>query len=117
MIRITKFERRKRRVRYALRRKAGDRVRLSVFRSGRHIYAQLIDDRQGKTLASASTLDKELKVKKPATVDAARAVGALLAKRAKEAQVAHVVFDRGGYVFHGRVKALADGAREAGLAF
>lgn len=112
------FERRKRRTRYALRTKSG-RVRLSVFRSGKHIYAQLIDDGLGKTLASASTLDKELKgkVKSASTVEAAKSVGELIAKRAKEAKVSEVVFDRGGYIFHGRVKALADAAREHGLSF
>lgn len=110
--------RRAQRVRTQLRQKAAGRARLSVFRSGKHIYVQLIDDAQGKTLASASTLDKELKGKaKASTVEAAKAVGALIAKRAKEAKVEHVVFDRGGYLFHGRVKALADAAREAGLAF
>lgn len=111
--------RRKQRVRSALRRQANGRVRLSVFRSGKHIYAQLIDDAKNATLASASTLDKELKgkVKSPSSIEAAKEVGTLIAKRAKEAKVAHVVFDRGGYIFHGRVKALADAAREAGLAF
>lgn len=114
---VSGFERRKQRQRYKLRQVAADRVRLSVFRSGKHIYAQLIDDAQGKTLASASTLDKDLKVKKTGTAEAAKAVGALIAKRAKDAKVDHVVFDRGGYLFHGRVKALAEGAREAGMNF
>ncbi len=117
MKRITGFERRKKRNRFALRKRSGDRVRLSVFRSGKHIYAQLIDDAKGRTVACASTLDKDVKVKKTATIDAAKAVGELIAKRAKDAKVKHVVFDRGGYVFHGRVKAVADGAREAGLNF
>lgn len=117
MKQVTGFERRKQRLRYSLRQKAAGRVRLSVFRSGKHIYAQLIDDKQGKTLASASTLDKDLKLKKTGTQDAAKAVGALIAKRAKEAKVTHIVFDRGGYLFHGRVKALAEGAREAGMNF
>ncbi len=117
MAKIDKFERRKQRLRYNLRKKAADRVRLSVFRSGKHIYVQLIDDKQGKTLASASTMDKELKLKKTSTSEAAKAVGALIAKRAKDAKVTHVVFDRGGYLFHGRVKALAEGAREAGMNF
>ena len=117
MSRASNFDRRRERTRHAIRRKAGGRVRLSVFRSGRHIYAQVIDDRQGLTLASASTLDKELKTKKTAGLDAAKAVGELLAKRAKEAKVKDVVFDRGGYLFHGRVKALAEGARAGGLAF
>lgn len=117
MNRLTGFDRRKARVRFGLRKHAGGRVRLSVFRSGKHIYAQLIDDKQGITLASASTLDKDLKVKKPSTAEAAKAVGELIAKRAKEAKVEAVVFDRGGYIFHGRVKALADGARAGGLNF
>lgn len=111
--------RRKARVRYQLRQKAAGRVRLSVFRSGRHIYAQLIDDAKGVTLAAASSLDQELKTKFKlgATVEVAQAVGALIAKRAKDAKVGNVVFDRGGYLYHGRVKALADAAREAGLVF
>ncbi len=119
MKKIDPFERRKSRVRYHLRQKAAGKVRLSVFRSGRHIYAQLIDDTQGVTLASASTLDKDLKkdLKLGASVEAAKAVGALIAKRAKDAKIDNVVFDRGGYLFHGRVKALAEAAREAGLAF
>lgn len=110
-------DRRARRVRYALRKKAGDRLRLSVFRSGQHIYAQVIDDAKGVTLAAASTLDKELKGKKGVTLDSAKRVGELIAKRAKAAKVEQVVFDRGGYLFHGRVKALADAARENGLQF
>jgi len=113
------FERRERRVRYALRKNAIGRVRLSVFRSGQHIYAQLIDDAKGVTLAAASTLDKELKgkAKSSATLEAAKGVGTLIAERAKAAKVKEVVFDRGGYLFHGRVKALADAARENGLSF
>lgn len=112
-------DRRERRVRYALRTKAAGRVRLSVFRSGKHIYAQLIDDSKGVTLAAASTLDKDVKgkVKSASTVEAAKTVGELIAKRAKDANVKEVVFDRGGYLFHGRVKALADAAREHGLSF
>jgi len=111
--------RRKERVRIALRKKAADRVRLSVFRSGKHIYAQLIDDAQGKTLASASSLDKDVKskAKSSSTVEAAKTVGELIAKKAKDAKVTNVVFDRGGYLFHGRVKALAEAAREHGLSF
>jgi large subunit ribosomal protein L18 len=112
------FARRKERVRIQIRKKAVGRVRLSVFRSGKHIYAQLIDDAKGATLASASTLDKDLKgAKSSANVDAAKAVGAAIAKKAKEVKVKEVVFDRGGYLFHGRVKALADAARENGLDF
>lgn len=113
------FQRRRERVRFALRRNARGKVRLSVFRSGQHIYAQLIDDAQGRTLAAASTLDKDIKdkVAKPGTIEAAKTVGALIAKRAIAANIDNVVFDRGGYIFHGRVKALADAAREAGLKF
>jgi large subunit ribosomal protein L18 len=111
------FERRQRRVRYKLR--ASGRARLSVFRSGKHIYAQVIDDRAGKTLATASSIDKELRttLKSGSTLDAAKAVGSLIAKRAKAAKVEAVVFDRGGYLFHGRVKALAEAARAGGLTF
>jgi len=104
-------------VRTAIRRKATGRVRLSVFRSGKHIYAQIIDDKQGKTLASASSMDKDLKLKSPSSVEAAKSVGEVIAKKAKAANVKEVVFDRGGYLFHGRVKALADAARAGGLAF
>ena len=113
------FARRKERVRISLRKKAADRVRLCVFRSGKHIYAQLIDDRKGVTLAAASSLDKEVKgkLKSTSTVEAAKVVGQAIAKRAADAKVKEVVFDRGGYLFHGRVKALADAAREAGLSF
>jgi large subunit ribosomal protein L18 len=109
--------RRKQRVRTALRTKAADRVRLSVFRSGKHIYAQLIDDKQGKTLASASSMDESLKLKGTSTIEAAKSVGELIAKKAQAAKVKEVVFDRGGYLFHGRVKALADAARAGGLSF
>jgi large subunit ribosomal protein L18 len=95
-----------------------ERPRLNVFRSSRHIYAQLIDDTKGVTLASASTLDKELRDKvNGGTVEAAHQVGLLIAKRAVEKGYKKVVFDRGGYLYHGRVKALADGAREGGLDF
>jgi large subunit ribosomal protein L18 len=114
-----RFERRKRRTRFALRQRGGGRMRLSVFRSGKHIYAQLIDDEAGRTLAAASSLDKALRggIKTGADRKAAAEVGRLLAERAKAAGVATVVFDRGGYRYHGRVKALADAAREAGLSF
>ncbi|HEX2582022.1 MAG TPA: 50S ribosomal protein L18 [Dongiaceae bacterium] len=113
------FERRRERTRIHLRKKAPGRPRLSVFRSEQHIYAQVIDDAQGKTLAAASSIDKELKskLKSGANIDAAKEVGRLIAARAKEAGVDKVVFDRGGYVYHGRVRALADAAREAGLSF
>src|SRR5262245_28028860 len=115
---VNLFSRRERRVRTSLRRKA-TRPRLSVFRSGRHIYAQIIDDTKGMTVAAASTLDAELKKKLRTGADkeAAKLVGLLVAERAKAAGVEAVVFDRGGYLYHGRVKALADGAREGGLAF
>src|SRR3954451_23645447 len=111
-----RFERRRRRVRYALRQNGGGRLRLSVFRSGRHIYVQVIDDAAGRTLAAASSLDKTLReeLKTGADSDAARRVGLLLAERAKAAGIEAVLFDRGGYKYHGRVKALADGAREGG---
>jgi len=112
---VNKFDRRKNRVRYQL--KKSGRVRLSVFRSGQHIYAQLIDDAKGVTLAHASSLDESVKVKNTASIEAAKAVGALIGERAKAAKVKEVVFDRGGYLFHGRVKALAEAARESGLAF
>jgi large subunit ribosomal protein L18 len=95
-----------------------DRPRLNVFRSSKHVYAQVIDDTNGKTLASASTLDAELKeAGNGGNVEAARKVGELLAKRAKDKGVESVVFDRGGYLYHGRIQALADAAREGGLQF
>ena len=112
------FARRQRRARYKLRKAAGSRPRLSVFRSGKHIYAQVIDDRKGLTLAAASSLDEGLKaLKTGADKDAAKAVGKLVAERALKAGVKEVVFDRGAYIYHGRVKALADAAREGGLSF
>ena len=112
-------ERRRRRLRYQIRVKGGGRVRLSVFRSGRHIYAQVIDDTQGRTLASASSLEKEMRdeLRTGADKDAATVVGKRVAERAVAAGVTEVVFDRGPYLYHGRVKALADAAREAGLNF
>ena len=117
MAKMSLFERRRRRVRSALRARAGGKPRLSVHRSGRHIYAQVIDDAAGKTIVSASTLDKDLKDKAGATCDSATSVGKALAERAKKAGVSAVVFDRGGFLFHGRVKALADAARAGGLEF
>ena len=112
-------ERRRQRLRYQLRQKSGGRLRLSVFRSSKNIYAQVVDDAQGRTLAAASSLDKDLRaqLKTGADKDAATAVGKLLAERALAAGVSAVVFDRGAYLYHGRVKALADAAREGGLAF
>lgn len=111
--------RRKERLRYQLRQKSSGRPRLSVFRSGQHIYAQIIDDVQGRTLAAASSLDKGLRadMKTGADKGAASAVGKLVAERALAAGVTAVVFDRGMYLYHGRVKALAEAAREGGLAF
>jgi large subunit ribosomal protein L18 len=96
-----------------------ERPRLAVYRSNKHIYAQVIDDGAGKTLVAASTLSKDLKgkIKKTGTIDAAKQVGALVAEKAKAAKVQKVVFDRGGYAYHGQVKALADAARAAGLEF
>ena len=117
MAKLSLFERRRQRVRTALRARSSSKPRLSVHRSGRHIYAQVIDDTAGKTLAAASTLDKELKGKATATRDGAAEVGKAIAARAKKAGVSAVVFDRGGFLFHGRVKALADAAREGGLEF
>jgi large subunit ribosomal protein L18 len=117
MAKLSLFDRRRRRVRTALRGRAAGKPRLSVHRSGRHIYAQVIDDAAGATLASASTLDKDLKGQTGATKDGAAAVGKAVAERAKAAGVSKVVFDRGGFLFHGRVKALADAAREGGLEF
>jgi large subunit ribosomal protein L18 len=117
MARINPFEKRRQRVRTSLRRRGGDRPRLSVHRSGRHIYAQVISDAEGRTLASASTLEKDARASTGATVASAQDVGRRLAERAKAAGVSRVVFDRGGFLFHGRVKALADAAREGGLEF
>ncbi len=94
-----------------------ERPRLSVFRSNKQIYAQIIDDSEGRTLASASSIDKAIASKTVNKIEQAKLVGQLLAEKAKEAEVETVVFDRGGYVFHGRIKSLADGAREGGLKF
>ncbi len=112
-------QRRKGRTRYAVKASAHGRPRLSVFRSGRHIYAQIISDDDGRTVAAASSIDTGLKskLKVGASKAAAGEVGKLLAERAVKAGVKEVVFDRGEYMFHGRVKALADAAREAGLSF
>lgn len=113
------FERRKARVRTSIKKKGAGRIRLSVFRSQNHIYAQLIDDSKGETLAAASSLTSEIKttIKTGADKQAAREVGLLIGRKAKDANIVQVVFDKGGYLFHGRVKALADGARESGLEF
>jgi large subunit ribosomal protein L18 len=117
MAKLSLFERRRQRVRTSLRAKGGLRPRLSVHRSGRHIYAQVIDDTQGRTVASASSLEKDVRDTSGANVDAAVSVGKRVAERASAAGVTRVVFDRGGFIFHGRVKALADAAREGGLEF
>ncbi len=125
-VKTTQAQRRTYRTRNKIRRVNIERVgvretrpRLSVFRSGKQIYAQVICDIKGETLASASTLEKELKekLKSGATVEAANEVGKLVAERAKKAGVTKIVFDRGRYIYHGRVKALAEGAREGGLEF
>ncbi len=115
----TTAERRKARVRRAVLAHSGGRPRLSVFRSSKQIYAQVIDDERGHTIASASSLEKTMResLKTGATIEAAKRVGKELAERAKKAGVDKVVFDRGSYIYHGRVKALADGAREGGLDF
>ena len=115
----TSSARRTARVRRAIAASSGGRPRLSVFRSSKQIYAQVIDDERGVTLAAASSLEKAMReqLKTGATVEAARVVGKEIAERAKQAGVDKVVFDRGGYMYHGRVKALAEGAREGGLEF
>jgi len=111
--------RRKARVRRSIRARAYGKPRLSVHRSSKQIYAQIIDDEQGKTIASASSLEKDQRsaLKSGANVDAARSIGKLIAERAVAAGIKDVVFDRGAYMYHGRVKALAEGAREGGLNF
>lgn len=121
---ITKTDRNKvRKKRHYRQRKnivgTAERPRLNVFRSAKHIYAQLVDDRKGLTLASASTLDPELResIENGGNVEAASKVGQLIGKRAHEKGYTRVVFDRGGYLYHGRIQALADGARESGLEF
>ena len=114
MAKLSLFERRRRRVRTALKARSGGKPRLSVHRTGKHIYAQVIDDAAGKTVAAASTLGAKTS---GANVDAATQVGKDIAAAAKKAGVTNVVFDRGGFLFHGRVKALADAAREGGLEF
>ena len=113
------FDRRKKRTRYNVKRLAKGKPRLSIFRSERHVYAQIIDDEQGRTLAAASTVEKDIRggLKTGADMAAAAAVGKAVAERAVKAGVTQVVFDRGGYNYHGRVKALADAAREGGLNF
>ncbi|MGV6873284.1 50S ribosomal protein L18 [Pseudochelatococcus sp. B33] len=116
---LSSTDRRKARVRRALRAAANGRVRLSVHRSSKQIYAQIIDDAEGRTLAHASTLEKDLRgqLKTGADIEAAKVVGKLIAERAIAAGVKDVVFDRGAFIYHGRIKALADAAREGGLNF
>ncbi|MDH5667527.1 MAG: 50S ribosomal protein L18 [Nitrospira sp.] len=115
---VQQLARRRRRVRKVITGTA-ERPRLNVFRSSSHIYAQIINDLDGKTLASASSLDKALRtsLKSTGSIEAAKAVGKLIAERAKTANVNSVVFDRGGRIYHGRIKALADASREGGLQF
>lgn len=118
LTRIAKLKKRAGRTRTTLAKRAAGRPRLSVYRSGKNITAQVIDDAAGKTLASASSLEKDLReTMKGSNQEAAAQIGKLVAERAKQAGVEHVVFDRGGYLFHGRVKALAEAAREGGLKF
>ena len=117
MANLSMFERRRQRVRTSIRSRAGDRPRLSIHRSGRHIYAQVISDQEGRTLAAASTLEKDVRGTAGATVASAQDVGRRIAERAMAAGVTRVVFDRGGFIFHGRVKAVAEAAREGGLEF
>ncbi|MFC4349770.1 50S ribosomal protein L18 [Kordiimonas lipolytica] len=111
------FERRRQRNRTALKKRAGGRPRLSIHRTNQHIYAQIIDDVKGATLAAASTVEKDLREDSSKNIEGASKVGKLIAERAKAAGVKSVVFDRGGFIYHGRVKALAEAAREGGLEF
>ncbi|NNF79122.1 MAG: 50S ribosomal protein L18 [Rhizobiales bacterium] len=117
MAKLSTTDRRKNRVRRAVKARANGRPRLSVYRSNQNIYAQIIDDVKGVTLAAASSLDEGLKGKAGGNVAAAGEVGKMVAERATKAGVKEVVFDRGSYIYHGRVKALADAAREGGLSF
>ena len=116
---IDRTIRRTAKVRRRIKRAAGERARLSVFRSSKHIYAQVIDDVKGETVAAASSIEKDMRgqLKTGANIEAAKAVGKLVADRAGAKGIKDVVFDRGGYLYHGRVKALADAAREGGLDF
>ncbi len=116
MKKVNTLARRKARVRYAIKQKAGGRLRFSVYRSEKNIYAQIIDDTKGVTLVSASSKNKEITAN-GSTVAGAAAVGKLVAERAVKAGLKEVVFDRGGYMYHGRIKAIAEAAREAGLSF
>ncbi|MBV8978760.1 MAG: 50S ribosomal protein L18 [Alphaproteobacteria bacterium] len=114
---LTHFEKRRSRTRYRIKTNAKDRPRLSVFRSGKHIYAQIIDDASAATVVAASSNEKDGKLPKTWNLEAASAVGKRIAERAIAKGVKQVVFDRGGYIYHGRVKALAEAAREGGLEF
>ena len=116
---VDRTARRTAKVRRRIRRAAGERLRLSVFRSSKHIYAQVIDDRKGETVVSASSVEKDMRggLKTGADIEAAKAVGKLLAERAASKGITDLVFDRGSYRYHGRIKALADAAREGGLKF
>ena len=116
---ISLNDRRKQRNRSALKKKSAGKLRLSVFRSGKHIYGQIIDDIKGETVTSASSLDSEVKAKfkNGGTKEVATIVGKIIAEKAKKEGVTNVVFDRGGYIYHGRVKSLAEAAREGGLIF
>jgi large subunit ribosomal protein L18 len=118
-IQETSFERRKRRTRYKLKKANPNKARLSIFCSNRYIFAQVIDDKSARTLAAASSLEKDLRdsLKSTLNVAASAQVGALIAKRALEKGITTVVFDRGGHAYHGRLKALAESARQAGLQF
>ena len=118
-MRLTKSDHRDRRHRRVRKKVTGtaERPRLAVFRSSKHIYVQAIDDLAGRTIASASTMEADVRGGATATVEAAKQIGTLVGERVKAAGVTTVVFDRGGYLYHGRVKALADAAREAGLEF
>jgi large subunit ribosomal protein L18 len=119
MAHLTPIERRQARVRRQVRAAANGRPRLSVFRSSKQIYAQIIDDAKGVTIASASSVEKDLRgsLKTGADMEAAKTIGKLVAERAVKAGITQVIFDRGSYLYHGRVKALAEGAREGGLDF
>ncbi len=119
MAKLTTAERRRNRVRKAIRKAANGRPRLSVHRTNKQIYVQVIDDENGVTLAAASTMEADLKgqIKSGANIEAASAIGKLIAERATKAGVTEVIFDRGAYLYHGRVKALAEAAREGGLQF
>ncbi len=114
---LSTLERRKQRVRRTLRKVANGRPRLCVFRSSKHVYAQVIDDENGRTIVAASSRDKDFLGEKGGNIEAAKIVGQAIAVRAKAANIENVIFDRGQYLYHGRVKALADAAREAGLNF